>query len=266
MDIAGAARGANVQAAALGSEPPDPRAVLPGEVHLSWASLDVCQPEIDGAARLLSPDEVARAARFVFPLHRARFIVARAALRRLLAAYTGSPPQDLRFARGPMGKPMLAHPGVELGFNLSHSGGYAAYAVTAGGDVGVDLEVVRPLADLESVATQFFSPRENEDLRSLSGADRLRGFYECWTRKEAFLKATGVGLARPLDSFSVTLGPHLPPRIQDTSPDAEERDRWSLFSLEPRPGILTAVALPRGEWRLRCADASSLREGDANPS
>lgn len=228
-----------------------------GEVHVTWASLDVGPAEVDRAARLLSPDEAGRAARFVFALHRSRWIAARATLRRVIAAWTGLEPQEVRFAYGANGKPMLFPTGSELRFNLSHSGGYAACAVTSGRDVGIDLEEVRPLADLEAVAAQFFSPVENEALLDLPAAGRLRGFYECWTRKEAFLKATGDGLARPLDSFSVTLGPDQPPRIRHTSPDPEECDRWSLLALDVQRDVLAAVALPRGEWRVRCAQASA---------
>ena len=227
------------------------------EVHVTWASLDVSPAEIERAARILAPDETERAARFVFPLHRARWIASRALLRRVVAAWTGLGPQEVRFAYGPTGKPMLASIGNELRFNLSHSGGYAACAVTSGGDVGIDLEEVRPLADAEAVAARFFSPLENEDLLDLPAADRLRGFYECWTRKEAFLKATGDGLARPLDSFSVTLGPHHLPRIRHTAPDPEECGRWSLLAFEVQRDVLAAVALPRGEWRVRCARASA---------
>jgi 4'-phosphopantetheinyl transferase len=220
--------------------------------------LDVSAPAVEEAAGLLSGDEAERAARFVFALHRARWIAARAFLRRVLAARAGCGPRELRFVAGPGGKPALAHPAGEPRFSLSHAEGYAACAVTSGHEVGMDLEVVRPVQDFDAVAARFFSPRETDDLRALPKAERLRGFFECWTRKEAFLKATGDGLSRPLDSFSVTLGPGEPPRIRDTRPDAEESGRWSLVSLEPRPGLLAAVALPSGEWRVLCADASSL--------
>lgn len=232
------------------------------EVQLDWTSLDVSRRAVEEAASLLSGDEAARAARLVFPLHRARWIASRAFLRRVLAARAGCGPREVRFAYGPGGKPALAHPAGQLEFSLSHAEGYAACAVTGGDAVGMDLEVVRPVQDFAAVAARFFSARENEDLLALPESDRLRAFFECWTRKEAFLKATGDGLARPLDSFSVTLGPGVPPRIDEAGPEAGgDGGRWSLLALEPRPGLLAAIAVPSGAWGVRCVEAPSGRGG-----
>jgi 4'-phosphopantetheinyl transferase len=210
----------------------------------------------------LSFNERARADRFRFERDRSRFIAARANLRMILSRYIGIDPRSLAFSYGPHGKPALAQP-IEAGalkFNLSHSGELALVAVTQDRDVGVDLEEMRFIEDADKIAEQFFSPRENETLRALSGAEKLEAFFHCWTRKEAYLKATGDGLARPTRSFDVTLAPDEPARLVNVEGQSLEASRWSLVGLVPARGYVGAVAVQGHRWtaELRAVDSTRV--------
>jgi 4'-phosphopantetheinyl transferase len=214
-----------------------------GEVHLWRFRLDAPADRLDALAETLSADERARADRFAFDVHRLRFVAARGRLREVLGRYLGAPPASLRFAYGPHGKPELRDaPGLR--FNLSHSGSAALLAVSPDRPVGVDLEEARPLADFESLADRVFSPRERRALDALPPSGRLAAFYLGWTRKEAYLKALGDGLARPLDRFSVSLSPGEPARLLDAFGDPEEPARWSLLDVTPWPGFAACLAAP----------------------
>ncbi len=192
------------------------------------------------AATLLTDEERARAARFVFAKDRVPWMAARAVLRLLMAHYTGLTPQELSLAVEAQGKPFL--PGSELRFNLSHTDGIALFAFAHNVALGVDVERVSaasrvPLAELAEVARQNFSPGEQRALAQLAPGDQLAGFYRCWTRKEALLKAEGSGLLRALDSFAVSLAPGAPARVLAGAPG------WSLAHLdaECEAGQVTAV-------------------------
>jgi 4'-phosphopantetheinyl transferase len=199
----------------------------------------------------LSPDERDRAGRFVFERDRDRFVVGRAFLRLLLGRYLAAEPRAVRFRYGPHGKPALADDRGDLHFNLAHSGALAVCALARGAELGVDVEHIRPLRDAQGVARTAFSPREVARLESLPAATQLHSFYQAWTRKEAFLKALGHGLARPLDSFDVSFGPGEPPRLLQTLEDPEEAKRFSLHALEPEAGFVGAIALPGDSWQVR---------------
>jgi 4'-phosphopantetheinyl transferase len=156
-------------------------------------------------------------------------------LRRLLAAYDCGAAEELRFLIGPQGKPTL-HDG-RLSFNLSHSGAVAIVAVAPGEvDLGIDVEHVRPMANMEKLVGRFFSPLERTALSSQPLERREAAFFRLWTRKEAFIKATGKGLTRPLDSFTVSLG-EPPTIIKPLLPD------WSLHHLEPAPDYVGTLAV-----------------------
>ena len=213
----------------------------------------------------LSPDERERADRFVFARDRDRFVAGRAFLRLLLAQYLGCEPRALRFRYGPNGKPALADERSDLHFNLAHSGALAVCALARGSELGVDLERLRPIRDAEGVVRSAFSPREVARLESLPETARLRAFYEGWTRKEAFLKALGHGLARPLDSFDVTLGPGEPPRLLRTL----GRPGGGRALLPPRPrarGRLRGGHRdPGSDWHVRHVTMALGREASDRP-
>ena len=224
-----------------------------GTVDLWSASLEPPAPLRAHLEGYLSIDERERAARFVFPRDRNRFIAGRAFLRLLLAQYTATDAASLRFRYGAHGKPALADDRSEVAFNLAHTGSLAVCALARGRDLGVDVERVRPIPDADGIARSFFSPRETAELASLPEPARFRAFFDAWTRKEAVLKALGDGLARPLDSFDVTLKPGDTPRLLRTLGDPEEADRFSLHSLEPEEGYVAAIAVRGHGWQVRHA-------------
>jgi 4'-phosphopantetheinyl transferase len=204
-------------------------------------------------AGILAPDERERAERFHFERLRWRFVVGRGVLRIILAGYLGTAPAGVRIAYGLRGKPRLADGhGDALRFNLAHSGGLALYAVTRGRELGVDLEEVRPLEDAEAIAARYFSAGEAAALGALPHADRLAGFFRCWTRKEAYVKARGEGLAIPLHQFDVSVAPDEPARLLGSRREPGDADRWSLVGLSPAPGYAGALAIEGRGWSLSC--------------
>lgn len=189
----------------------------------------------------LSSDEVERARRFRYVRDRARYAVSHRALRGILAQVTGLSPDALRFTHGPQGKPSL-HPAIGWAFNLSHSGDLAVVAVTGHDAVGVDVEAVRPTADLAAVAATHFSPRERGALFALSPEAQGAAFFRLWTRKEAYIKAVGTGLSHPLEAFSVSLEPH-EARLLELEGDATRAAGWAMAELPLPPGYAGAVTL-----------------------
>lgn len=189
------------------------------------APLDI---DAEPLAGLLSADERQRAGRFAFARERRRYIVARTRLRQLLGERLGAAPESLQFVYRLRGKPALERrPGQrDLRFNVSHCGEVAAYAFAEGREVGVDIEEVRALPDADDIAMRFFSRRERAAYLRLPASERAQGFFNCWTRKEAFVKALGSGLSHPLDSFDSSLIPG-----------------WTLRSFVPGPGLVGAVAV-----------------------
>jgi 4'-phosphopantetheinyl transferase len=202
----------------------------------------------------LPSDELSRADRFYFQKDREHFIVARGLLRAILSLYLDTAPDQVRFSYGPRGKPALAITASQdrLCFNLSHAGGLALYAVANGREVGIDLECVRPISEAEQIAKRFFSSRENAVLQTLASGMKQEAFFNCWTRKEAFIKATGDGLARPLDQFDVSLKPGGPAKLLNVDGNVREASRWSLRELTPAPGYVAAIAVEGYGWRLAC--------------
>jgi 4'-phosphopantetheinyl transferase len=213
----------------------------PGEVHVWKIALDQPAGAIGEMRGLLSADELARADRFRVERGAERYTVGRGVLRTLLGRYIGVPPQALAFAYNEFGKPELA--GSEVCFNLSHSHGIALVAVTRGRAIGVDIERVREEVMRERIAERFFSPAEARALAGLPPGQQAQAFFNCWTRKEAWIKARGQGLSIALDSFEVTLAPGEPARLVATRPDAEEAGRWSLRALDCEPGFAAALAV-----------------------
>ncbi|MBI5302106.1 MAG: 4'-phosphopantetheinyl transferase superfamily protein [Chloroflexi bacterium] len=231
--------------------PPNQLTLEPNQIHVWRITLD-SSARADDLSALLSRDERARAQAFHFPEHRARFIVAHASVRLILARYTRIAPPDLAFATDVFGKPELIQPTPVLRFNLAHSENLALCAITAHAPIGVDVEFIKPLENRADIAARFFSPREVAALRALPAHQHTRGFFNCWTRKEAYIKAIGKGLSQPLDEFDVTLAPGEPARLLFARDDPFASERWSLFALEPAPGYVGAIAIQARERELRC--------------
>src|SRR5262249_41616868 len=160
-------------------------------------------------------------------------------LRMTLADCLCCQPAGLRFGYGSHGKPFL--PDIDLRFNLSHSGGWAALAVARGHEVGIDIEQIRADRATDDLAQRFFSPREWAALRALPEAERCAAFFRCWTRKEAFIKLIGEGLSFPLDEFDVTLRPDEPPALLSVRGDARAATRWTMHEFASPPGFAAAL-------------------------
>lgn len=203
-------------------------------------------PHSQLAARLealLSPDEVDRAKRFRFDSLRDSFVIARGTLRSIASAYLNVPAPELRFTYGDHGKPALQD--YRLHFNLSHSGEVAMLALAEVCPVGIDLERVRCLDDMHRIAERFFCSDEALELASLPASQQGPAFFRCWTRKEAYLKATGDGIGVALDRFRVSLMPDKPARFLYIEGSCERAQSWSLHDLPAPPGYVAALAYPR---------------------
>jgi 4'-phosphopantetheinyl transferase len=243
--------------------PPADLVLSAGEVHAWRGPLNQPANQLEKLATMLSPDEHERAARFHFDHHRRHFIAGRGMLRVILGRYLNVWPKQLEFTYSPTGKPSLAtssqHDQPDLRFNLSHSHELALYAVTYGRDVGVDLEYLSRKIEAMEIADRFFSPGEVSVLRSLPDHLQRDAFFNCWTRKEAFIKARGDGLSLPLDQFDVSLRPGEAAVLLSTHFDPQEVDRWSLQTLSPGPGYVGALAVAGHGWQLRCWQWSASR-------
>jgi 4'-phosphopantetheinyl transferase len=219
--------------------------LAPGTVHVWPASLDLGAGQGAACARVLSPDERARADAFRFDRDRQRFIATRGLLRMLLGVCLGAAPEEVGLVADPAGKPRLAGRQAASGlrFSLAHAGGLALFAVAQDREVGVDLERVEPAVAWPDVAAAFFSVAELARLNALAPAERPRGFFRQWTRREAWAKATGLGLAG-LDAYGA-----LPPwGGLDARPVrvafADGLRRWALVDLDDVvPGHAAALVV-----------------------
>lgn len=192
--------------------------------------------------------------RFRFEKDRRRYLVGRGVLRTLLGRYLEVAAQDLRFETAAAGKPHLASGQGELQFNLAHSGEYVLFAIANGRVVGIDVEEIDDDFDARQVAAHFFSSNEQRDLETLTGRARVEAFFECWTRKEAYVKARGEGLSLPLDQFDVSLRPGEPARLIATRPDPAEARHWQLSGLDVADGYKAALAVEGQGGTLRFWD------------
>jgi 4'-phosphopantetheinyl transferase len=243
--------------------------LAPGEVHVWRASLAVCPAELERLGGVISDEERARAARFRFDVHRARFVAGRGIQRHVLARYLAVPPDSIRYDFSAHGKPSLAGEAAASGlrFNVSNSDDGLLIALTLRREIGVDLEPVRPSRDRDAVARRFFSGPENEVYGALADDERDAAFFACWTRKEAYIKAVGEGLSMPLHSFDVTLRPGEPARLLATRGAEDRATRWTLRELEVGDGWAAALAVegPLGALRLYDWDPARPPVAPAEP-
>ena len=228
--------------------------IYSNEVHVWRVFLDSTTFEIENLLGILSTDELERAGRFHFEKDQKRFIVARGILRKILGRYLEIKPNKLRFEYTSHGKPVLAtNSGYDtLRFNLSHSDAFALYAVTRDRNIGIDIERVRDDIDVEQIARRYFSQNEISSLERIHKNKRSEGFFKYWTRKEAFIKATGQGISFPMEQCDVTLisGKDLSPI---TLPgDKREGSCWYGQDLFPGCGYAAAIVVEGGDWDLSC--------------
>lgn len=220
-----------------------PPHLAPGDIHLWLLDLSPDEETVSSLLAQLSRDERERAARLVLPKIRQQFVTARGRLRQILASYLSALPEELLFSYGKHGKPSLTPPhDTPFHFNLSHSGDLALLAVNLNRPIGVDIELAKPERPFLKLAERFFSPAERDAMRGLHPDQVQDAFYACWTRKEAYLKAVGTGLATPLDAFDVTMAPGELPALIRHRIDPEEAGRWTLLEIPVPDGYRAAVA------------------------
>jgi 4'-phosphopantetheinyl transferase len=235
----------------------DDYALPPDQVHVLRARLDLTAGFIAELYQTLSSDERERAAKFHLLPDRARHVVGRGLSRVFLGACLGVPADCLRFEYNPDGKPMLAKDFQHslLNFNVSHSGDFILVALAYDHDVGVDIELIRTDFDVDEIAKQFFSESECSSLTAQVSADKKHeAFFTCWTRKEAYQKACGVGLNLPLNAFDLAFLPGQQPRLIETRHDPAEARRWTLRDLDVGPGYKAAIAVEGNELQLKTWD------------
>jgi 4'-phosphopantetheinyl transferase len=226
------------------------------EVHVWRVPLDWPPTRIRALNAVLSIDEKQKADRYHFAVDRARHVVGRGVLRTILAQCMRTDAQRLCFEYSAFGKPRLAAGSTEipLQFNVSHSGELVLIVLTMGRAVGIDVERMRTDLEVERIAASFFSPQERLALQSLPAQLRFQAFFDCWTRKEAYIKAVGEGLTLPLDQFDVCFLPGQQPRLLATRPDPAEARRWVIQALDVGPCYRAAVAVEGAGWQLKMWD------------
>ena len=226
-----------------------------GAVDVWQIVLSVHEDQIPCCRRLLSEVEIQRANRFHFEKDKNDFMVARSATRKILSQYLNTDPQELTFSYTARGKPEFApgFPGASIKFNLSHSRGFALLAVAQSLCVGIDIQFIDPELSVDGIATRFFSRTEINTLRTLSPIEKTKAFFDCWTRKEAYIKALGEGLSLQLDSFDVAFGPGVPAALLRADVSPQEPSRWSMYDIAVRRGYAAALVVEGKAHRLRQA-------------
>ncbi len=224
------------------------------DIHVWAAPLCVDSAVLEHFRTTLSPEEKDRAERFKFEKHRNRFIAGRGALRDVIGHYLNTKPADLRFSYSANGKPgLLINPTPgDFHFNLAHSDDLALIAVTRIGMLGVDVECIRPVKEMDQLVARFFSPRENALFEKLPPDEKPSAFFNLWTRKEALLKATGEGITRSLSLVEVSFLPGEPARLLAISGDTVKAAEWKLEDFSPAPGFVGAVAIKAGNMIVKC--------------
>lgn len=212
------------------------------EIHVWYLPLKLSEPDQIRFGAMLDEDESQRAGRLAFPHLRERYIAAHGVMRWLLGRYLGRDPQSLRFTKGPHGKPYLKD--VSLQFNLSHSDQHALLAVTRLAEVGIDIEGLERKVEVDGIAKRFFSEAEAQELFELSGSDRRMGFLNLWTRKEAWLKATGIGISEGLNQVEFNCRPGETARLLRIKGDSSEAASWTILSFDtPAESFKGALAV-----------------------
>jgi 4'-phosphopantetheinyl transferase len=226
-------------------------------VHVWRAALDIPVSLVQYYQRYLTDDEITRAGKFYFAKDRNHFIVAHGILRILIGRYLDVEPHQLRFCLNAYGKPSL-EPSLQvppLSFNISHSRDLALYAFTYARQIGVDVEYIRlddEVDEYEQLAQHYFSPYERNVLLMLPAEEKRQAFFQCWARKEAYIKAKGTGLSLPLDLFDVSLSPNEPAALLQSRENPQEAARWSMRKLAPGSGYAGALAVEGKDWQLYC--------------
>ncbi|ARO86881.1 hypothetical protein EBAPG3_003340 [Nitrosospira lacus] len=227
-----------------------------GTVHLWYTSVPQARIPLDQYLSILDEEERCRAARFHFDRDREPFILARASLRCLLARYTGADPAEIQFKQDRYGKLHIHHPVSSIRFNVTHSGDCIVHAIARGTDVGVDVEILRNSVELTSISS-YFTAGEQAWLHAADAQTRDTRFFTLWTCKEAYIKALGRGLLKPLNSFEISLAERGEPKILSDSEDNAHLSSWRLLPFEPRRNVLGCVAVDVASTRVELRDYDS---------
>lgn len=228
-------------------------------VHVWLAHVGIYSSAIGNISPVLSDDEQAKAAKFYFERDRRRYAAAHSILRILLGRYLDCDPLAIRLRTNSHGKPAIDTPRQvqTLTFNLSHSHELALFAFTCSREIGVDVEYMRSNIEYEQLAHHSFSPNEQQTLHDLLDGEKSQGFFNAWTRKEAYIKARGLGLYLPLHLFDVSLRPGEPATLLASREDAREATRWTMRALAPEAGYAGALCVEGGGWKLQCYQFTS---------
>jgi 4'-phosphopantetheinyl transferase len=224
------------------------------DVHIWRADLDLADSSVREFQGMLSLDERRRADRFHFERDKKRYIAGVGILRSILGRYLNVKPSELQFSYGEHGKPRLSNAFGNriIHFNMSHSKGLALYGFSREHEIGVDVECVRDIPEMDQIVEEFFSSMEIEAFRSMTKTQRKEAFFIGWTRKEAFIKAVGGGLSQTLDRFEVSLVPGEPVRLVGIEDDSREASRWSIQGLKPAPNYEGAFAVKSHVFERKC--------------
>ena len=226
-------------------------AIAPDEIQIWRVPLSGQPGAEDQLKEILPPDQLARASRFHYAHDRRRFIIRRAVLRQLLAACLQTTPSAIRLSLGTHGKPAITgQTGANgLRFSSSHSADWALIAIARGIELGVDLEQHRPMNDVEDLVKNCFSEAEISELSRLPQALKAAGFINGWTRKEAFVKAIGLGLSYPLNRIAVSLVPGRPAALLAVADDPDAIKKWTLISLDAFPHYSAALVFENKHFK-----------------
>ena len=208
---------------------------------------------------LLSNDEQIMAERFQFEKLRLRYIAGRAALRKLLGGYIGCEPEALIFGYNHYGKPSLQKVDSGLCFNVSHSRETMLAAFALNSNIGIDIEAIQQNIDCMDICQRWFSVQESDALRDLPEEKRVGAFFRVWTRKEAYIKARGIGFSYPLNRFSVSLD-ETAPALLEHQDCAQELKSWQIYNIELSSAYSAAVAIEAARWDIRHYNFEPLRE------
>jgi len=233
--------------------PPNKISIALNEAHVWRASLNQNKTTILELSTCLASDEYRRATKYHRAVDRDRFIVARGVLRNILSTYLHVPPNELQFIYNQYGKPALSDTQnrCALNFNLSHSNELALYVVACVRSVGVDIEYIRAdFATLE-IAEHFFSKDEIRSLKAAPTDLRTEAFFNCWSRKESYIKAIGMGVSYPLDGFTVSLTPNAAPALLKVDADEREPTRWQMYELKAGEGYAASLIVENPPVTLR---------------
>jgi 4'-phosphopantetheinyl transferase len=225
-----------------------------GMVHLWCGSYNDMQPYFQLLSQPLSKTERMRGEKYRFPNDRHNYVIRHGILRFLIGRYLYVNPKEIRFGVNEFGKPLIESTwrGDPLHFNMSTSNKMVLYAVARGRRVGVDMEFIKPMEDMDAIVESCFSFDENAEFNALPAKKRQEAFYQCWTQKEAFVKALGDGLFRRLDQFDVSVTPGTPAELRRTAWDPDEAARWTLKTITPAAGYIASLAVEGSGWSLTC--------------